>query len=70
MGIFSEEKPEVVTVIGKPLKCLVCKHNEFWEREAQLNTAFATFLNMDWADQSATCVVCANCGYVHWFLPD
>ena len=70
MGLFGDEQPEAVTVHGNPFKCLVCQSDEFWEREAQLNTALATFFNMDWANQTATCLVCASCGYVHWFLVD
>jgi predicted nucleic-acid-binding Zn-ribbon protein len=70
MGLFSDEQPEVATIHGKSFECLVCRHNQFWEREAQLNTALATLFNMDWANQSATCLVCAGCGYIHWFLID
>ena len=68
MGLFSEDQPEAATVLGKPFECLVCHHDRFLEREAQLNTALATAVNMDWANQSAMCIVCGNCGYVHWFL--
>lgn len=70
MGIFSEEEPETATVLGKPFECIVCHHDRFREREALLNTALATLFKMDWANESAMCMVCANCGYVHWFLID
>ena len=56
-------------VAGKTLKCLVCGHDEFSKREAQLNTAIASFFNLDWANRSALCCVCERCGYIHWFLP-
>jgi predicted nucleic-acid-binding Zn-ribbon protein len=68
MGLFSEEEPETATVLGKPFKCLVCHHDQFFERAAQFNTALATFFNMEWTGPWAMCIVCANCGYVHWFL--
>jgi predicted nucleic-acid-binding Zn-ribbon protein len=70
MGLLGKQEPETAIVDGKPLECLVCRHDRFWNREAQLHTMLATLFGLDWANQSATCVVCANCGYIHWFLPD
>jgi predicted nucleic-acid-binding Zn-ribbon protein len=58
-----------VEMFGREFHCQVCGNNEFWRREAQLNTAIATFFNFDWADQTAICLVCDECGYIHWFLP-
>jgi hypothetical protein len=69
MGIFGKSEPERVQVAGLDLHCEICKHDRFWHREAQLNTAVATFFNFDWANATATCFVCAGCGYIHWFLP-
>lgn len=68
MSLFKED-PMGVEVQGRELKCLVCGHDAFWKREAQLNTAMATFFNFDWANSSGLCYVCAKCGYIHWFLP-
>ena len=56
-------------VAGRSFACTVCAGTTFDQREAQLNTAAATFFNFDWANASATCLVCRTCGYVHWFLP-
>ena len=69
MGLFGENEPVQVEIQGRPLRCEICGHNNFWHREAQLNTAVATFFNFDWANASATCYVCDGCGYIHWFLP-
>ena len=69
MGLFGEKKPMQVEIQGKPLRCEICGHDSFWHREAQLNTAVATFFNFDWANASAICYVCDGCGYIHWFLP-
>lgn len=52
----------------KPLQCLVCGHDRFRERQAQLNTAAATFFGFDWANRTATCMVCERCSHIHWFL--
>ena len=69
MGLFGKTEPEQVTVAGKPLRCEICKHDLFWKRDAQLNTAAFSFFNIDWANATATCYVCNGCGYIHWFLP-
>ena len=69
MGIFGNSKPESVSVSGIALKCEICHNQSFWHKQAQLNTAVATFFKFDWANPTAECYVCAQCGYVHWFLP-
>jgi predicted nucleic-acid-binding Zn-ribbon protein len=69
MGWFSKEEPKAVELrTGARLKCTVCGCERFFERRAQLNTAAATFFNLDWANATAECWVCGQCGYVHWFL--
>lgn len=70
MGLFSKHKPDIAprTVNGKPLLCLVCQHDQFKEREALLNTSVATFFDLDWANRKAKCIICAECGFIHWFL--
>ena len=70
MALFKNKKPEPVRVEGFDLRCEICKHDLFWYRQAQLNTAAASFFNFDWANPSATCYVCDRCGYIHWFLSD
>ncbi|MGB9887202.1 MAG: hypothetical protein ACPLPT_07580 [Moorellales bacterium] len=70
MALFGKKEPETVQILGKNLSCHVCGHDKFWRRRAQLNTAVATFFDLDWANPSATCLVCARCGYIHWFLPE
>lgn len=69
MGLFGKKEPERVEVLGKALRCEICGGQEFWQRAAQLNTSLATFFGFDWANPSATCVICAHCGYIHWFMP-
>jgi len=67
MGLFSKE-PVCVETKGGVLKCLVCGQDEFYKRKAQLNTSGSELLGMAWADRTALCYVCHNCGYIHWFL--
>ena len=69
MGMFGKTEPEEVFLGELQLHCEICKGGLFWHREAQLNTAMATFFNFDWANRTAICYVCSRCGYIHWFLP-
>jgi len=55
-----------VTVQGKPLRCMVCGHDSFWEQHISVSTAMFSFLD---PDSTAHCAVCSRCGYVHMFLP-
>jgi hypothetical protein len=69
MGLFSKDKTiEQFFVKGKKLKCTVCEHERFYYRKSQLNTAVASFFDLDWANKSAHCYVCDNCTNIHWFL--
>lgn len=69
MGLFGKKAPGTIEVLGKPLACLVCAGTLFHTRRAQLNTAAATLFDLDWANKSANCIICEQCGYIHWFLP-
>jgi hypothetical protein len=55
-----------VEVQGRPLHCLVCSHDQFWEQHLQLGSSLFSFLD---PESSAHCAVCARCGFVHMFLP-
>ena len=48
--------------------CPHCGQESFEQGSAQLNTAGMTFLNLDWANKSATTLACTSCGSVQWFL--
>lgn len=70
MGLFKKAEPEkiMLNATEELLRCVVCGHGQFTARQAQLNTALATFLRFDWANRTADCLVCARCRYIHWFL--
>ena len=53
---------------GKTVRCSHCNAEQFEKASAQLNTAGMTFLNLDWANKSATTLVCTTCGQIQWFL--
>lgn len=68
MSLFKKEEPQQYQSKGNPVRCLMCKHDYFYVRKSQLNTRVASFFNLDWTNKEATCYVCADCGYIHWFL--
>lgn len=71
MGLFDSpaDEPSPVDVSGRTLSCLVCRNTTFHQRSAQLHGGMATFFNIEWASPTAVCVICSECGYIHWFLP-
>lgn len=58
-----------VVVQGIQLRCIVCKHDTFWERDIQLPTPLFNFLDLDEWNRVAHSAVCERCGYVHMFIP-
>ena len=50
MALFKKKKPEPVRVEGFDLRCEICKHDLFWHRQAQLNTAAASFFTLCYID--------------------
>jgi predicted nucleic-acid-binding Zn-ribbon protein len=47
---------------GRRVRCPHCHQQDFVQGEAQLNTAGMTFVNLDWANKSATTLMCGHCG--------
>ena len=68
MGLFDKKEPETIIVSGHALVCPICDGVLFWKREAQLNTSVVSFFNLDWANKTASCFVCAECTHISWFL--
>lgn len=68
MSLFQDDEPQIIEVKGHQLSCPICGNRTFFTRQAQLNTAVATFFNLDWANRSATCFVCSECTHISWFL--
>lgn len=57
-----------IVVQGRPLRCMVCSHDIFWEHEIQFATPLTEILDPDAWNRSAQCAVCERCGYVHMFI--
>ncbi len=68
MGLFDKKEPESYEIQGRVVRCSHCGNGLFWVKRAQLNSSVSTFFNLDWADQSATCLICSECSCIHWFL--
>ena len=67
--MFDFSKPREfgpVTVQGRKLECVICRHAIFWEHRIQLSTPILAFLDNE---SVAHCAVCERCGYVHMFIP-
>ncbi|MGA8264004.1 MAG: hypothetical protein WB779_06140 [Ignavibacteriaceae bacterium] len=60
--------PAKYSVAGKAVICQHCANDRFTTRQAQLNTKGLTFLDLDWANPAADVLICANCGFLHWFF--
>lgn len=66
---FDDAAAETLEIMGRELKCLICGHDRFMQREAQLNTSLATLFNLDFVNPSGLGAICSQCGYIHWFYP-
>lgn len=69
MGVFKKSEAAPVEILGQRMRFEICHHDQFFQREGKIQTTAMTFFELDWLNASANCVVCAQCGYVHWFLP-
>ncbi len=56
-----------VEVQGRALRCLICSHDMFSQREIDVSAPGLAFFTQQ--DTRAHCAVCARCGYVHMFIP-
>ena len=55
-----------ITVAGRHLRWHVCDFARFYRREVRMSTGASQF-GQDWASSRAECLICEQCGYVHWF---
>lgn len=64
------EGPEPIEylIAGRPVKCPHCGEGKFAPGSVLLNTRARSAFNVDWADPSATILVCAECGRIEWFV--
>ncbi len=60
-----------VSIKNKTLNCSHCGHDKFDKREGILNTSWVMFFRFGFWNRSASCFICRDCGFLHWFVsPD
>jgi len=59
--------PGAYEVEGKPVRCSHCGDDTFAEGSVLLNTVGMTFIGLDWANRTASTLMCAQCGRIEWF---
>lgn len=66
-SLGDEQAGERCEIAGRPVVCPHCGGERFWRRPAQLNTAAASFFNLDFANKTAYAYICVECGKIEWF---
>jgi hypothetical protein len=67
-GFKEGTEPREYSVAERPVRCPHCGERKFAPGSALLNTRGLTVFNLDWADPSASILVCAECGRIEWFV--
>lgn len=50
------------------LRCVVCGSGKMRSTTKLMNSRAMTFVDLDFLDDQAHCLICRRCGFVHWFL--
>ncbi|OKJ92541.1 hypothetical protein AMK26_34790 [Streptomyces sp. CB03234] len=61
-------KPVHAAIGDRWIECLSCGSHTFRERQVLLNSSGMEFLNLAWANESATGLICWSCGHVQLFV--
>ena len=69
-GAINAVNSDEYQVNGVKVTCIHCGHNRFEFGDAQLNTAGMTFLNLDWANSTASLLSCKKCSFIMWFAQE
>jgi hypothetical protein len=69
-GAMNAVNSDEYQINGVKAKCIHCGHSHFELGSAQLNTAGMTFLNLDWANDSASLLSCKGCSFIMWFAAE
>jgi uncharacterized protein len=64
----TKQEPGEYELNGKQIFCAHCGDSRFEEGKAQLNTPGLTLLGLDWANRTATILVCTQCGRIEWYM--
>ena len=69
-GFKEANGPTAYSVGGKPVRCPHCGGSEFAASSAMLNSRGRTVLGVDWADPSASILICVECGRIEWYAQE
>jgi len=62
-----DQTPSGFSLAGKAVHCPHCDGAQFIVGQAQLNTALATLIELDWLNKTASILRCTDCGQIQWF---
>jgi hypothetical protein len=72
MRVFDKNQKEPMIgsfqVMNKKCVCSNCGQDKFEVRDVLLNTPGLTFLGLDWANRTASALICINCSKIEWYL--
>lgn len=75
MGLFQKpetnysESPSLYEMNGKKITCPHCGNERFNQLpNILLNTPGITFFGLDWANKTASLLICVNCSRMEWFF--
>ncbi|MDQ7818212.1 MAG: zinc ribbon domain-containing protein [Melioribacteraceae bacterium] len=72
MGIFDKQQKQPLIASykmrGKKIVCPYCGSDKFEVRDVLLNTTAMTFLGFDWANKTASAMICTNCSRIEWYF--
>ncbi|MFC5910799.1 hypothetical protein [Streptacidiphilus monticola] len=63
-------KPMRAAIGDRWVSCGFCGNDTFREREVKLNSSGTELLGLGWANESATGLICWDCGFVQLFAND
>lgn len=61
------ETAKPVEILGRPLHCVICKHDHFFCEKVDSKAVLAAALLGTIAASRGAYFICAECGYIHWF---
>lgn len=72
MGLFNRQStyPAIASYknMGKLITCPNCGNDKFEARDVLLNTTAMTFFGFDWANKSASALICTQCSRIEWYF--
>jgi predicted nucleic-acid-binding Zn-ribbon protein len=65
-----DKSPGAFFLIDKKITCPHCGGEMFEPGSILLNTPAMTFFGLDWANRTATTLLCTTCGQIQWFVTE